>query len=204
VNGVADGKRKLVRAALRLSARKRSFASLGLRELGREAGLNPNTFYRHFRSLDDLGLTIIEEITGDLRTGLREIRRSAGDTTVVVSRTVEYFFDFVRQNPDAFLIWGRELHGSSPKMRRELRRVMDEMAADMAEDIRVAGLAPGVNDATVAEVAAMIAYQMSGLALDYLERAKERRAIVERAVRFILLLTAGAQALGGAGAVRGQ
>lgn len=198
MNGVADGKRKLVRAALRLSARKRSFGSLGLRELGREAGLNPNTFYRHFRSLDDLGLTIIKEINDDLRQGLRQIRRSAGDRTVASTRTVQYFFDFVRQNSDAFLIFGRELHGSSPTMRRELRRVMDATAADMAEDIRVAGLAPGVDDATVAEVAGMIASQMSGFALDYLERPKERRALIERAVRFILLLTAGAEALSAA------
>jgi hypothetical protein len=35
---LAPGKRKLIEAALRLTAGGRSFASLGLRELAREAG----------------------------------------------------------------------------------------------------------------------------------------------------------------------
>ena len=53
---LAGGKLKLVQAALRLITQSRSLTSLGLRELAREAGLNPNTFYRHFRNLDEFGL----------------------------------------------------------------------------------------------------------------------------------------------------
>jgi len=48
----APGKRLLMEAALRLTSTSRSLSSLGLRELAREAGLNPNTFYRHFRDVD--------------------------------------------------------------------------------------------------------------------------------------------------------
>ena len=40
----APGKRLLMDAALRLTSTSRSLSSLGLRELAREAGLNPNTF----------------------------------------------------------------------------------------------------------------------------------------------------------------
>ena len=54
----APGKRQLMAAALRLSSTSRSLSNLGLRELAREAGLNPNTFYRHFRDVDDLGMEI--------------------------------------------------------------------------------------------------------------------------------------------------
>lgn len=193
--GVANGKRKLVRAALRLCAQERSFSSLGLRELGREAGLNPNTFYRHFRDLDDLGLAIIGEITGDLRDALREIRRSAADAKDAAARTVRYFFDFVRKHPEAFVIAGRELHGASPVMRRALRQVIDDMATDMARDVRAAGLAPGADEVTVEEMARMIVYQMSYLSLDYLELPRRRQAIIDQAVQFILMLSAGALAL---------
>jgi AcrR family transcriptional regulator len=200
----ASGKRRLIEAALRLSARKRSFSSLGLRELAREAGLNPNTFYRHFRDLDDLGLAIIAEITGDLGKALREIRRSGADTAEVARRTVEYFFDFVRRNPVAFIIGGRELHGASPAMRRALRQVIADMGADMAQDIRAGGLVPDLDDATVAEVTTMIVQQMSYLSLEYLEHPRQRRAIVEQAVKFILMLTAGALALRGMNAGGGN
>ena len=198
----ANGKRRLIEAALRLAARKRSFGSLGLRELAREAGLNPNTFYRHFRDLDELGLAIIDEITGQLGTALREIRRSGADTGEVARRTVEYFFDFVRRNPVAFMIGGRELHGASPAMRRALRQVISDMARDMAEDIRAGGLVPDLDDAALAELTRMIVQQMSYLALEYLEHPKQRGAIVEQAVKFILMLIAGALALRDLGAAR--
>jgi AcrR family transcriptional regulator len=190
-----NGKQRLVQAALHLCAGERSFSSLGLREIAREAGLNPNTFYRHFRDLDDLGLAIIAEITDDLRAALREIRRGATDATDAARRTVDYYFEFVRRHPQAFVIGSRELHGDSAAMRRALRQVLADQAADMAQDIRVAGLAPGLDDATLADVTRMIVYQMHWLTLEYLEHPKRRTAIAEHAVRFIVMLTAGALAL---------
>ncbi len=68
------GKRKLIEAALRLTAGGRSFASLGLRELAREAGLNPNTFYRHFSALDELACEAVESVSRRLRPMLRRER----------------------------------------------------------------------------------------------------------------------------------
>ena len=52
MNVLSGGKLKLIQAALRLITQSRSLTSLGLRELAREAGLNPNTFYRHFKNPD--------------------------------------------------------------------------------------------------------------------------------------------------------
>lgn len=193
----AGGKRRLIRAALRLSARKRSFGALGVRELGREAGLNANTFYRHFRGLDDLGVAIVGDIGAGLRRPLRDVRRTATTPAGWAARTVRDFFEFVRRNPHGFLVAGRELHGASPAMRRALRAVMAEMAVDMAEDARAVRLVPGVDGATVERVTTVIVRQLFDLALEYLERRKERRAIVEQAVDFILMLTAGAVALHG-------
>ncbi len=40
---------------------ERSFASLSLREVAREAGIAPTSFYRHFRDVDELGLTMVDE-----------------------------------------------------------------------------------------------------------------------------------------------
>lgn len=71
---IADGKRRLIDAALRLAAARRSFAALGLRELAREAGLNPNTFYRHFRDMEDLAITALAEVSDELRPMLRAVR----------------------------------------------------------------------------------------------------------------------------------
>ena len=123
-NSEAPGKRLLMEAALRLTSTSRSLSSLGLRELAREAGLNPNTFYRHFRDVDDLGLAVIRDISTQLRQPLRALRREAaaradqrqklrlpklfgidlGRGRRVTHETVQLFFDFVDQHPAAFLI----------------------------------------------------------------------------------------------------
>ena len=71
---VAPGKRKLIDAALRLTAGGRSLMTLGLRELAREAGLNPNTFYRHFETLDDIALEALDSVSRKLRPMLRRER----------------------------------------------------------------------------------------------------------------------------------
>jgi len=39
----------------------RSFTSLALREIAREAGVVPDA-YRHFRNTDELGLALVEEV----------------------------------------------------------------------------------------------------------------------------------------------
>ena len=51
----------LLQAALSLMGEGRSFTSLGIREIAREAGMVPNAFYRHFRNTDELGLALVEE-----------------------------------------------------------------------------------------------------------------------------------------------
>lgn len=48
-------RRSLVEAAFSQLSAERSFASLSLREVAREAGIAPTSFYRHFRDVDELG-----------------------------------------------------------------------------------------------------------------------------------------------------
>src|SRR4029077_8403513 len=51
-------RRAIVAASLRL-LEDRSFAALSLREVTREAGIVPAAFYRHFESMEALGLVLI-------------------------------------------------------------------------------------------------------------------------------------------------
>ena len=55
-------RKNLAQAALALMGEGRSFTSLGIREITREAGMVPNAFYRHFRNTDELGLALVEEV----------------------------------------------------------------------------------------------------------------------------------------------
>jgi AcrR family transcriptional regulator len=40
----------------------RSFVSISLREVTREAGVVPTAFYRHFKDMDELGLALVDEV----------------------------------------------------------------------------------------------------------------------------------------------
>lgn len=219
----APGKRLLLEAALRLTSTQRSLSSLGLRELAREAGLNPNTFYRHFRDVDDLGLTLIGEISTLLRQPLRDLRREAAQRAVkdegpmlprllgidlgrgrrVCHETVTRFFDFVAEHPEAFIIGVRELHGASPLLREALRQVMDGFASDMAEDIIEFKLLPAmVGEGTVRQVSGLISRNLFELSLDYIGQPQQREAIRTLAEEQVLMLFTGASVLQSLGQLR--
>lgn len=209
----AQGKRLLMEAALRLAAISRSLSGLGLRELAREAGLNPNTFYRHFKTVDDLGLAMIADMAARIRQPLRNLRIEAAQRAElgaptelifgidlargqrVCRETVELFFDYVAKNPQAFIVGVRELHGSSKVLREALEQIMDDFANDMAEDLGKLQLLPNLEPAAIRQVSSMISRQLFQQSLDYIEQIDRRPAICAQAQQQILMMFAGASVL---------
>jgi AcrR family transcriptional regulator len=214
-NVAAFGKRALMAAALRLAMLRRSLSLLGIRELAREAGLNPNTFYRHFKGMDDLGLAIIKDVVEPLRNSLREMRIEAAVASEktpatqsldaygvelaralpVTRQTVRLFFDFVAEHPQAFIVGMRELNGPSEVLRTELKQVMEDFASDMAEDIVRLNLLPTLDRAVVLILSRMIIRQMFQASLEFLEHGCDRAACCSQAEAHIVMLFVGAASL---------
>ena len=92
----------LIAAAMALLGPNRSVSTLGLREVTREAGIAPNSFYRHFRDIDELAVTLIERAGTSLRTVIGQARHRATSGRSVVRSSVEAFFDRLRAD-DKFL-----------------------------------------------------------------------------------------------------
>nr|WKF55597.1 HTH-type transcriptional repressor FabR [Paraburkholderia busanensis] len=192
------GKRKLIEAALRLTAGGRSFASLGLRELAREAGLNPNTFYRHFDTLDDLARAAVESVSRRLRPMLRRERWLAAhdEPHSVPRRACVAFFAFALDNREAFLSALAEYHGTSPALRDAVRANLHEVSAEMADDVVQLKLMPTLARGTVDEVCTQIVLQLFHLSAEYIGADEVRReALVAYAERFIVRLFAGSMLL---------
>lgn len=199
-------------AALELAASTRSLASLGLREVARAAGLNPNTFYRHFKSFDDLGLALIERMGVELRAGLRERRmrpaakgfrlsgvgkdgdlsQTLSEAQDIIRESIGLVLDFVTDNKEAYIVGVRELHGTSPVLRKAMRDLLDAIARDMTEDILGVLALPVIDRETLDEVSRLVIRQMTFFSLDYLEQPSQREKIRREAERFILLLFWGA------------
>lgn len=191
----AGGRERLIAAALKLAAEKRSLLALGVRELGRMAGLNPNTFYRHFKSLDELSVAIIDEFAQDLAPALRAIRLGGVPVEMVSKHTVEYVFDYARQHPEAFIVGVRELHGSSGRLQQAIRTRIKLVAAEMSEDILTTNGVPGITADMLDELAEPIVEQVFHRTLDYLEEPKRRAELVRRTAHFIDALMTGAVAM---------
>ena len=100
----------------------RSFSGLSLREVARGAGIVPTAFYRHFTSMEDLGVTLVEDSMRVLRRTLREGRRdlAARNALPTATNSLEILLDHVRTNEAQFRFLVREQHGGVPEIRRAI------------------------------------------------------------------------------------
>ena len=89
-------RRAIVAAALAL-LEDRSFAALSLREVTREAGIVPAAFYRHFDSMEALGLVLIDESFRALRDMLRGARAGKLDPNRVIESSVDILIEGVNE-----------------------------------------------------------------------------------------------------------
>ncbi|GAA2051595.1 TetR family transcriptional regulator [Williamsia deligens] len=117
---------------------ERSFSSLSLREVAKAAGIVPTAFYRHFASMDDLGVTLVEDAMRILRRMLRDGRRdlAARDAVPTAANSLEILVRQVRTNEAQFRFLVREQHGGVTEIRRaidtELRLFVKELAIDLS------------------------------------------------------------------------
>lgn len=159
----------LVDAALKLLAEGRSFTSLGLREITREAGVVPTSFYRHFRDLDELGLALVEEGGLTLRRLLREARKQGQPGTDMIRRSVEVYKKYVEDNRLHFFFIAGERHGGSPLIRRAVRSEANHFTNEMAEDLRQLNVAPQLSTASRQMICGLIVSNMLNAATDILD-----------------------------------
>lgn len=83
----------IIEAALKLVGPHRSVSTLSLREIAREAGIAPNSFYRHFRDVDELAVALIERAGESLRRIIGQARIRAHTERSVVRGSVQAFME---------------------------------------------------------------------------------------------------------------
>jgi AcrR family transcriptional regulator len=128
-------RRAIIAAALKLLD-DRSFGGLSLREVTREAGIVPGAFYRHFESMEALGLVLIDESFRTLRDMLRGARAGKLDTNRVIESSVEILVANVDEQREHWLFIGRERNSGISVLRyairTEIRLITSELATDLA------------------------------------------------------------------------
>jgi AcrR family transcriptional regulator len=124
----------LLHAAL-LLLKDTSFSSLSLREVTREAGVVPTAFYRHFTTMEELGLALVDESFRTLRQMIRSARSEA-NAEHVIRRSVEILVHHVHEHRLHFRFIARERFGGVRALRQaiqsEIRLFSSELATDLA------------------------------------------------------------------------
>ncbi len=164
----------LLQAALNLIGEGRSFTSLALREIAREAGIVPNAFYRHFRNTDELGLALVEEVGITLRRLLREARQAGLSQSDMVRRSVLVYQAYVKQNRLQFLFISAERSGGSRLLRMAIRTDVSHFTNEMAQDFRRLGLYQDLPTASLQMVCGLIVTTMLAAATEILDLPPEQ------------------------------
>lgn len=124
----------LLDAALQLTE-DRSFAGLSLREVAKEAGIVPTAFYRHFASMEELGIALVEQSMRSLRGMIREGRKDPDRVRDAIRGSVDILYTHVRAHEAHFRFIARERYGGTGPVQQaiatELRLFSSELAVDL-------------------------------------------------------------------------
>lgn len=128
-------RRAIVAAALQL-LEQGSFTGLSLREVAREAGIAPAAFYRHFDSMEALGLVLIDESFRSLRDMLRGARAGKLDPNHVIDSSAEILIASISERREHWRFITRERASGVSVLRyairTEIRLITSELAIDLA------------------------------------------------------------------------
>jgi len=144
---MAPGKRLLLDAAAKLVANNSSPSMVSLRELAREAGLNHNTFYRHFSNFEELLQTLVDSFGQELRGGLALARQNASNPDAISHHAMNWLLDFALANKNVFLVAIRERHGTGGPLQQAMTKTMKHIEDDMLVDLKARQALPPLPEA---------------------------------------------------------
>ncbi len=128
-------KEELFQAALNLIGPQKSIASLSLREVAREAGIAPNSFYRHFKDIDELAIELIERSGGVLRKILHQARLKASKQSSIIRTSVEVFIEQLNADEGNLSLLLREGYTGSHSYKLAVEHQLNYFQQELQEDL---------------------------------------------------------------------
>ncbi|WP_432455787.1 MULTISPECIES: HTH-type transcriptional repressor FabR [unclassified Agarivorans] len=184
-------RRAIIEAAFSQLSAQRSFSSLSLREVAREAGIAPTSFYRHFSDMEELGLTLVDEGGLTLRQLMRQARqRIIATGGSVIGTSVATFMEFVYNNPNVFRLLLRERSGTSPAFRAAVAREIAHFIAELTDYLEHQYRCPREDAQMQAEAMVIIVFNAGASALDLAEF--DRQQLAEKTIKQLRIVAKGA------------
>jgi AcrR family transcriptional regulator len=186
----------IIGAALKLVGPHRSLSTLSLREVAREAGIAPNSFYRQFRDMDELAVALIERAGASLRQIIGEARQRATSERSVVRGSIEAFMDQLRADDRLLHILLREGAVGSDAFKQAVDRQLTFFEEELRLDlIRLAeanktGL---FEPALTAKAITRLVFAMGATAMDLSQEDYDK--LTGQVVLMVRMIVTGTQAL---------
>ncbi|MFG3049567.1 TetR family transcriptional regulator [Kitasatospora sp. NPDC048239] len=174
-----QSRRALLDAGLRLLV-DQNLASLGVREVTREAGLSPAAFYRHFPDLAALGVALVEESLASLHVLVRAVLAGEGGAEELIDRTVDVIEQHVREHRPHVRFLARERHGGVRPVREAIDAEMGRFAEEVGAALALQPVSEGWSGEDLRMLAELYVDHMVSTAAAFLEAheadpARERR-----------------------------
>ena len=185
----------LLAAALKLIGPHRSLSTLSLREVAREAGIAPNSFYRQFRDMDELAVALIDVAGRSLRTIIGEARQRATSSAASVVRvSVETFMEQLRADDKLLHVLLREGAVGSDDFKHAVERELHYFEEELQHDlVRLAALdgAKLYKPELVATAITRLVFAMGATAMD--QPPEKDPELVEQISTMIRMIIVGAR-----------
>lgn len=189
-------KNELFQAALNLIGPEKSIASLSLREVAREAGIAPNSFYRHFKDIDELAIELIERAGGVLRQILYEARIKAVRQESIIRSSVEVFIEQLDADEGNLSLLLREGYTGSASYKSAVEKQLNYFQQELKDDlIRLERLNNSklFHPELVAMAITQLVFNMGAKVIDMPNAA--RKEIAEQTMIMIRMILAGSRHL---------
>jgi TetR/AcrR family transcriptional regulator, fatty acid biosynthesis regulator len=189
-------KDELFQAALNLIGPQKSIASLSLREVAREAGIAPNSFYRHFKDIDELAIELIDRAGVVLRQILHEARLKASKQSSIIRSSVEVFIQQLDADTGNLSLLLREGYTGSDSYKKAVERQLNFFQQELREDLIVL---EKLNNSKlshpdiVAKAITQLVFNMGAKVIDM--PTMERTEVAEQTMIMIRMILEGARQL---------
>lgn len=186
----------LLAAALRLIGPHRSVSSLSLREVAREAGIAPNSFYRQFRDMDELAVALIDVAGRSLRKIIGAARHRVATQRGIVRGSVETFMEQLRADDKLLHVLLREGTVGSDAFKQAVDRELMFFEEELRTDLVRLAAAEGTvmhEPALVSKAITRLVFAMGAMAMDL--PPERDRELVDQICTMVTMIITGARTI---------
>lgn len=189
-------RKSLMDSALMLVGKGENFSNISLREVAKNAGVVPTSFYRHFTDMEELGLNLVDDLGLMLRRLMRATRQHEGPIERLIHSSVEVYVAYVTEHRNYFYFMCQCRAGGTLVLRNAIRNELKYFANELATDIRQVSLLPKVDGQDLEMLSHLVVGTVAETTVDLLDLVESnpasRQEMIERTVKKLQLIFLGA------------